>query len=96
MKVGSSILLLGLTLSELSLAVPIQDSPRQRLLDGKPLPGKYRKIKTSSPPYTPGNKDPLDKAIDSVGKKLDPLPYRNGLGSSVLGFVAQHSQALQG
>lgn len=68
-------------LSELTFAVPIQDSPRQRLLDGKPLPSKYR----IENPYTPGYKDPYDKAVDSVGKNLDPLPYRNGDGASVLG-----------
>lgn len=83
MQVWSTLLLVGLTLNEFGLAVPIQDSPRQRLLDGKPLPGKYRK--TAKNPYAPGNYDPLDKSIDAVGRKLDPLPYRNGLGTSVLG-----------
>jgi hypothetical protein len=84
MRVHSSLLLLGITCSQISLAVPIQDSPRQRLLDGLELPAKYRKTQ-SAPPYTPGNKDPLDKAVDSVGNDLDPLPWRNGLGASVLG-----------
>jgi hypothetical protein len=86
MQIKNSLLLLGLALqvSELVLAIPVQDSPRQRLLDGHSLPAKYRKSKTA-PPYTPGNKDPYDKAIDAVGEKLDPLPYRNGLGASVLG-----------
>lgn len=75
---------MGIVLNELGLAVPVQDSPRQRLLDGHKLPAKYRKTK-KAPPYTPGDRDPFDNAIDSVGKKLDPLPYRNGLGTSVLG-----------
>ncbi|MCJ1444105.1 MAG: hypothetical protein MMC23_004605 [Stictis urceolatum] len=39
----------------------------------------------TAPPYTPNHRDSLDKAIDTVGKDLDPLPYRNGLGASVLG-----------
>jgi len=82
MQIWSSLVILGATLNEFASAIPVQDSPRQRLLDGKPLPAKYRK---TSPPYTPGNKDPLDKFIDAVGDKLDPLPYRNGLGGSVLG-----------
>ncbi|KAK3363222.1 oxalate decarboxylase [Lasiosphaeria hispida] len=70
----------------LTLAVPVQDSPRQRLLDGKPLPARFRKKGTTpTNPYTPGFRDPLDSAVDSVGNKLDPLPYRNGLGGSVLG-----------
>lgn len=84
MKLWSSLLILGIALNDLVQAVPIQDSPRQRLLDGLELPEKYRKAKTA-PPYTPGNKDPLDKAVDSVGDDLDPLPWRNGLGASVLG-----------
>lgn len=73
-----------MALSEAVLAVPIQDSPRQRLLDGHGLPPKYYKTATS-PPYTPGHRDSLDKAIDTVGNHLDPLPWRNGLGASVLG-----------
>jgi hypothetical protein len=77
-------LLLFAALSGLGLAVPVQDSPRQRLLDGYELPAKYRKSNIA-PPYTPGNKDPLDRAVDAVGDKLDPLPWRNGLGASVLG-----------
>lgn len=75
-------LLTGLALSSLGLAVPIQDSPRQRLLDGKPLPAKYRK---TAPPYTPEHRDPYDGAVDSIGKDVDPLPWRNGHGASVLG-----------
>ncbi len=84
MHLRNSLLLLGATWSELVSAVPVQDSPppRQRLLDGKPLPSRYRKAKN---PYTPDYRDPLDKAVDSVGDELDPLPYRNGLGASVLG-----------
>lgn len=84
MKLQNSLLLLSAALFELGIAIPVQDSPRQRLLDGKPLPVNLRKSKLSSP-YTPGFKDPLDKAVDTVGEKLDPLPYRNGHGASVLG-----------
>ncbi|KAI0387339.1 Bicupin, oxalate decarboxylase/oxidase [Hypomontagnella monticulosa] len=73
----------GLTLSNSGLAVPVEDSPRQYLLAGLDLPPKYSKKPKS--PYTPGFKDPYDSAVDAVGEKLDPLPYRNGLGASVLG-----------
>jgi len=76
--------LLFAALNGLVLAIPVQDSPRQRLLDGYELPAKYRKTNIA-PPYTPGNKDPLDRAVDAVGDNLDPLPWRNGLGASVLG-----------
>lgn len=80
--------LVGLIGASAVLAVPVQDGPRQRLLDGKPLRigSKSRvPVKPYSGPYTPGNKDPLDKAIDAIGDGLDPLPWRNGLGASVLG-----------
>ncbi|KAG7291984.1 hypothetical protein NEMBOFW57_002013 [Staphylotrichum longicolle] len=83
MRIASTIFVLGAVFSDLASAVPVQDSPRQRLLDGKPLPAKYRK--NPPPPYTPGHRDPYDSAVDSIGKKLDPLPYRNGDGASVLG-----------
>ena len=83
MHIPGAALLFAAAIGELALAVPVQDSPRQRLLDGKPLPSKfYKKPKN---PYTPGFRDPLDSAVDSVGRKLDPLPFRNGLGQSVLG-----------
>ena len=70
----------------LSGAVPVQDSPRQRLLDGLGLPGNYRSVLGGGRlPFTPGHKDPLDSPVDSVGDDLDPLPWRNGQGASVLG-----------
>ncbi|CAL3964934.1 unnamed protein product [Diplocarpon coronariae] len=84
MKLQNSLTLLSIALSELGLAFPVQDSPRQRLLDGMNLPPKLKNSRAGKP-YTPGFKDPLDKAVDTVGDKLDPLPYRNGLGASVLG-----------
>ena len=40
---------------------------------------------TVEDPYSPSAQDPYDNAIDSVGRKLQPLPYRNGNGSDVLG-----------
>ncbi|PFH62792.1 hypothetical protein XA68_11804 [Ophiocordyceps unilateralis] len=36
-------------------------------------------------PYTPDHRDPYDSKIDPVGQNLDPLPWRNGKGASVLG-----------
>ncbi|EAQ89458.1 hypothetical protein CHGG_06077 [Chaetomium globosum CBS 148.51] len=85
MRLSSSALLLAAGLSDLATAVPIQDSPRQRLLDGKPLPAKYRKATPAPNPYTPDYRDPYDKSVDSIGEGLDPLPWRNGEGASVLG-----------
>lgn len=85
MRLATTALALGAALSDLAAAVPIQDSPRQRLLDGKPLPAKYRKSAPAANPYTPDYRDPYDKAVDAVGLGLDPLPWRNGKGASVLG-----------
>ncbi|KAI0899415.1 Bicupin, oxalate decarboxylase/oxidase [Annulohypoxylon nitens] len=77
------LLVTGLALSNPSHAVPVEDSPRQYLLAGYDLPSKYSG--KSGSPYKPGFRDPYDKAVDSVGEGLDPLPYRNSLGTSVLG-----------
>lgn len=85
MRLSSTAILLAAGLSDLAAAVPIQDSPRQRLLDGKPLPAKYRKSTPAPNPYTPDYQDPYDKFVDSIGEGLDPLPWRNGEGASVLG-----------
>ncbi|UPK91649.1 hypothetical protein LCI18_002584 [Fusarium solani-melongenae] len=73
-------------LLSLCTAVPVQDSPRERLLRGLKLPSSYNGVAGGKRlPFTPGHKDPYDNAVDSVGEKLDPLPWRNGDGASVLG-----------
>jgi hypothetical protein len=36
-------------------------------------------------PYTPSYHDRYDHKVDSIGGGLDPLPYRNGDGASILG-----------
>lgn len=68
----------------LTSALPHLDSPRQRLLNGMDLPSSLAP-KAGSAPYTPGHRDENDNYVDAIGKKLDPKPYRNGLGASVLG-----------
>lgn len=82
-------LLAGVNLAQLSAALPHYDSPRQRLLNGLKLPDKLSyappRPDSDAPPYTPDHRDPYDKAVDAIGEKLDPLPWRNGLGASVLG-----------
>ncbi|KAK4244638.1 RmlC-like cupin domain-containing protein [Corynascus novoguineensis] len=83
MRPSALIFVLAAVFGDLTAGVPIQDSPRQRLLDGKPLPARYRT--NPPPPYTPGHREPYDRAVDAIGKQLDPLPYRNGHGASVLG-----------
>jgi hypothetical protein len=80
-----SLLISAAALLMQGLAVPIEDSPRQWLLNGKGLPPKYRVKSSAAPPYTPENRDPYDTAVDAVGRKLDPKPWRNGYGASILG-----------
>lgn len=41
--------------------------------------------KASGTPYTPGHRDPYDGKTDPIRQHLDPLPWRNGKGASVLG-----------
>lgn len=80
----AKLLALAATLCQLCSAVPIEDSPRQRLLMGLDLPSKYRTTNKDAP-YTPGHEDKYDNAIDAIGEELDPLPWRNGEGATVLG-----------
>lgn len=85
--------LLAATLSGLARAAPHKDSPQQRLAAGLELPEKYLtssgatfKAKAAGQnPYRPGYRDDLDRAIDPDKDGVDPLPWRNGLGQSVLG-----------
>lgn len=67
--------------------LPHMDSPRQRLLNGLELPDKFEMKDTpgKGKPYTPEHRDPYDGAIDPYKEDLDPKPWRNGLGASVLG-----------
>lgn len=80
-------LLVAASLTTLSAAVPHRDSPQQRLQAGLELPEKYLTSKKTSKqnPYTPDFRDPYDSKVDPVKDDLDPLPWRNGLGASVLG-----------
>lgn len=71
MKFQKVLLLVSLAVRD-SLAIPVKESPRQRLLDGLKLPSNYHKT-NSAPPYTPDHKDRFDKAVDAVGDELDPL-----------------------
>lgn len=74
-------LLAGAGLSGLAAALPHRDSPQQRFLNGLPLPERYGRER----PYTPGHRDKLDRYIDPDQEDLDPLPWRNGRGATVLG-----------
>lgn len=56
------------------LAVPIHERNQQAL---KPF--------DRNSPYTRKHRDPYDHKIDSVGQDLEPLPWRNGHGATMLG-----------
>ncbi|KAM3483147.1 hypothetical protein MY8738_003462 [Beauveria namnaoensis] len=71
-------------LSGLAAALPHRDSPQQRFLNGLALPDKYAAAGRHRP-YTPGHRDKLDRYVDPEQENLDPLPWRNGQGATVLG-----------
>lgn len=69
-----------LALSELIDAVPSPYWTKQHLLNDPKAAVKAHN------PYSPDYSDPYDHKVDSIGEKLDPLPYRGkGEGTSVLG-----------
>lgn len=68
-----------LALSELTAAVPSPYWTKQHLINDPQAAVKVHN------PYSPKSRDKYDHKIDSEGKGLDPLPYRNGKGTSVLG-----------
>ncbi|KAK4934923.1 hypothetical protein LTR66_015524 [Elasticomyces elasticus] len=68
-----------LAITELTSARTTPYWAKQHLLGD---PAAAVKVKN---PYQPGLKDKYDHKVDAVGDELDPLPYRNGKGASVLG-----------
>lgn len=63
------------------------------VIDGRPNPYWTKQRLLNEPqaplrpngPYHPGHQDKYDRKIDPEKGGLDPLPYRNGDGASVLG-----------
>jgi hypothetical protein len=49
-----------------ALAAPVEQQP---LAPTGSAPGR------ADNPYTPGHRDPYDKKVDTIGDKLDPLPW---------------------
>lgn len=68
-----------LALTELTAARPSPYWTKQHLLNKPEAAVKVHN------PYRPGARDKYDRKIDSEAEDLDPLPYRNGDGASVLG-----------
>lgn len=84
---AAQLLLIGGALSSIGAALPHQDLPQQRLAKSlEPITDKFAK----QDPYTPGYRDPYDRAIDPIQEDLDPLPWRNGHGASILGPYNRH------
>lgn len=65
--------------------IPIQNGnweyQQQLYSPAAPSQGKLR----SEKPFTPGHRDPYDHKVDSVGKHIQPLPFRNGDGATIMG-----------
>ncbi|KAJ5306983.1 hypothetical protein PENANT_c003G07766 [Penicillium antarcticum] len=83
MKLGTSLSLFVLGIS----AIPAPDYGLQQLLQIRPgHPELYgQQPITDHPPFSPGHRDPYDHKVDSVGDDRQPLPFRNGDGTSVMG-----------
>lgn len=82
-------ILLGLALLQATGAVPAPDRDLQKLLQ---IPAGHTKglfgqqpILESHPPFSPGHRDPYDHKVDAVGDERQPLPFRNGDGTTVMG-----------
>jgi hypothetical protein len=76
-----SLLVLGIS------AIPAPDYGLQQLLQIRPgHPELFNQQPvTGHPPFSPGHRDPYDHKVDSVGDERQPLPFRNGDGTSVMG-----------
>ena len=84
-------LILGITSLSLFVlgisAIPAPDYGLQQLLQirpGHPVLFGQEPI-ADHPPFSPGHRDPYDHKVDSVGDDIQPLPFRNGDGTSVMG-----------
>lgn len=51
--------------------------PASHPLDQQPI--------SRNPPFSPGHRDPYDHKVDSIGDDRQPLPFRNGDGTTVMG-----------
>ncbi|KAJ6010168.1 hypothetical protein N7522_005184 [Penicillium canescens] len=84
-------LILGITYLSLFIlgisAIPAPDYGLQQLLQIRPgHPELFGQQPIADhPPFSPGHRDPYDHKVDSVGDEIQPLPFRNGDGTSVMG-----------
>lgn len=71
-------------------AFPAPDESYQRLARIPPSSsqqyfGDINDGKTTNEPFTPGHRDPYDRKVDPISEDLEPLPFRNGDGATVMG-----------
>lgn len=86
--------LMNLVLIQVTCAAPAPDASFQQNLQqllripaGQPFyqqPISEQPV-SHHPPFSPGHRDPYDHKVDSVGDDRQPLPFRNGDGTTVMG-----------
>ena len=80
---------LNLLLLQVAWAAPAPDASfqqdLQQLLRIPPSHPFDQQPISGAPPFSPGHRDPYDHKVDSVGDGLQPLPFRNGDGTTVMG-----------
>lgn len=81
-------ILLNLACLQATWAIPAPDHSLQKLLQvpaGHPAEWFGQQPISRHPPFSPGHRDPYDHKVDSVGDERQPLPFRNGDGTTVMG-----------
>lgn len=76
----------------LSAAVPVEDNPRQHLLDAPELP-RNSTTDGGHLPFTFGYKDTVDHTVNSAGLGFDSLPWRNRHCSSPVELRAVEAES---
>ncbi|CAI7592339.1 unnamed protein product [Penicillium glandicola] len=80
--------LLNLAFLQAAWAIPAPDHSLQKLVQvpaGHPAGLFGQQPISAHPPFSPGHRDPYDHKVDSVGDERQPLPIRNGDGTTVMG-----------
>lgn len=80
----SILLSLGLILI-VANAYPALDENYQRLSKIPPSSSQKYFYGGDDKPFTPGHRDPYDRKVDPIPDNLEPLPFRNGDGATVMG-----------
>ncbi|KAL2834095.1 Bicupin, oxalate decarboxylase/oxidase [Aspergillus pseudoustus] len=78
------------TISQVYGGPVVNDAYQQLLRIPASSPSVFFQDSFSTPesddePFTPEHRDPYDEKVDSVGEDLEPLPWRNGDGATIMG-----------